>query len=147
MKLSEQVTKGGGNNVDGSPVSRRRSIRSSFRLVSLFGVRRKRRAFYLGYDPSVEMDLLCRHRVDLLPVPLQGRLQPRISGAFSNAVFHRQKKRTRREISSYRIRFSFRSYCQPLQTSIHADDDEYFSSSSIVSSIALFALPQAGKTV
>lgn len=35
----------------------------------------------------------------------------------------------------------------PLHTSIHATKPEYFSNSSIVSSIALLLLPQAGKTV
>lgn len=38
-------------------------------------------------------------------------------------------------------------YSQPLHTSTQAEKPEYFSSSGIVSSIALFALPQAGKTV
>lgn len=38
-------------------------------------------------------------------------------------------------------------YSQPLHTSIHAQYPEYFSSSGIVSSIALLALPQAGNTV
>lgn len=38
-------------------------------------------------------------------------------------------------------------YSQPLHTSTQAENPEYFSSSGIVSSIALLALPQAGNTV
>lgn len=38
-------------------------------------------------------------------------------------------------------------YSQPLHTSTQAEKPEYFSSSGIVSSMALLALPQAGNTV
>lgn len=43
--------------------------------------------------------------------------------------------------------YFYMGYSQPLHTSTQAENPEYFSSSGIVSSMALLALPQAGNTV
>ncbi|MBR5163218.1 MAG: hypothetical protein IKW79_04265, partial [Schwartzia sp.] len=75
IAIAEPYTKGGGNNVDGYPLPRRRPFRSPFRLVSLFVVPRQRRAFHFVDDSTFQMDYFRRRRPNLLSVLFQEKCE------------------------------------------------------------------------